>query len=78
MRASLETELSLEFVEAEVQIVPLPLPHTKGDEAAGHVLLLSSVRARLTARQTPLILADSEDFLDLGTHAIEVAHLGGR
>ena len=55
-----------------------PLQHTKRDEAAGHVMLLSPVRARLTARQAQLILADPDDFLDLRTDAIEAAHLGGR
>jgi hypothetical protein len=41
--ASLETELSLEFVNAEVPIMACPLQHTKGDEAAGHVMLVSPV-----------------------------------
>src|SRR5919198_1650133 len=78
MGASLETELPLEFVEAELAIMPLPLQHTTGDQAAGEMLLLSPFRARLTARQGPLILADPEHFRDLGTPAIQAAHLRGR
>jgi hypothetical protein len=76
--ASLETELSLEFVDAEVPIMSFPLQHTEGDEAAGHVMLLSPVRARLTACQAQRILAGPDDFLDLHTDGIETAHLGGR
>ena len=78
MRAPLETELALEFVDAELPIMSLPLQHTKSDEAAGHMMLLSPVRARLTARQAQLIFAGPNDFLNLGPHTIEAAHLGGR
>src|SRR5215510_1064370 len=42
--ASLETELSLEVVDAEVQIMSFPLQHAKGDKAAGHVMLSGPVR----------------------------------
>src|SRR5919197_2219129 len=76
--ASLATELLLEFVDAELAIMPLPLPHTKCDQAAGEMMLLSPFRARLTARQGQLIRADPEHFLDLGTPAIQAAHLHGR
>jgi hypothetical protein len=64
-RASLETELSLQLVDAEVPIRSFPLQHAKGDEAAGHVVLLSPVRACLTAGQPELILQDSDDFFDV-------------
>jgi hypothetical protein len=40
MRASLETELALQFVKAELPIGPLPLQHTKGDEAAREMVPL--------------------------------------
>jgi hypothetical protein len=49
MRASLETELSLEFVKAEVSIVPLPLQHTKRDQAAREMMPLRPFRTGLTA-----------------------------
>src|SRR3712207_1554174 len=39
---------------------------------------LSPWRARLTARQAQLILADPDHFLDLCTEAIQLAHLRGR
>jgi hypothetical protein len=75
---SLDTELSLKLVDAEVPIMSFPLQHAKGDEAAGHVMLLSPVRARLTAGQAQLILAHPDDLLNLGTHVIQAAHLCGR
>jgi hypothetical protein len=78
MGASLDTELPLEFVDAELAIMPLPLQHTKRDQAAGEMLLLSPFWARLTARQGQLLLADPDHFLDLGTPAIQAAHLRGR
>jgi hypothetical protein len=56
----------------------LSLQHTKGDQAADQMMLLRPVRERLTARQAQLILAHPDDFLDLGTHAIESAYLRGR
>ena len=40
MRASLETELALQFVDAELPIVPLPLQYTKGDQAAREMVPL--------------------------------------
>ena len=40
MRAPLETELALELVDTEVPIVPLPLQHTKGGQAAREMMLL--------------------------------------
>jgi hypothetical protein len=72
------TKLSLEFVATELPIMSLPLQHTKGHEAADHMMLLSPLRARLTAGQAQWILADPEDFLDLATHAIQATHLRGR
>jgi hypothetical protein len=38
-----ETELSPEFVDAEALIISLPLQHTKCNQAAGHMMLLSPV-----------------------------------
>jgi hypothetical protein len=38
MSASLEIELSLAFVDAEVPIVPLPLQHTQCDQAARELM----------------------------------------
>src|SRR5919197_2546866 len=78
MRASLETELSLEFVDAEVPIVSLALQHTKGDQAAGDVMPLGSLGARLTATQCELIFAHTDDFFDLGPDVIQPAYLRGR
>jgi hypothetical protein len=55
MGASLDTELPLEFVDAELAIMPLPLQHTKRDQAAAglpHGVFDSQVlpRSRSTAR----------------------------
>jgi hypothetical protein len=76
--ASLETELSFELIDAEVPIMSFPLQHAKRDKAIGHVMLLSLRRARLTAGQAQLILACPDDLFNLGTHAIQTAHLGSR
>ena len=75
MRVSLETELALKFVNAELAIVSLPLQHTKGDQTAGEVMDLCSFGARLTAIQAELILAGPDDFLNMGVEAIQSAHL---
>jgi hypothetical protein len=55
-----------------------PLQHAKGDQAAAQVMLLRPVRARVTAGQAQLILADSDDLLNWGTHAIPTTRLCGR
>jgi hypothetical protein len=73
----LETELSSEYIDAEALIISLPLQHTKWHQAAGHMMLLSPVRARLTARQAQLILADPDTLRDLGWDARQSAHLRG-
>src|SRR5215813_12283059 len=78
MRVSLETELALKFVTAELAIVSLPLQHTKGDQTAGEVMYLRSFGARWTAIQAELILADPDDFLNMGAEAIQSAHLDRR
>jgi hypothetical protein len=72
-RASLETELALQLVHAELAIVPLP--HTNGDQPAGEGMLLRSFGARLTAIQAALIRADPDDCLNLGAEAVSSAHL---
>ena len=63
--ASLETELALEFIDREAAIVSFPLQHTKGHKTAGDVMLLSPLRAGLTATQAELILTDSNDLFNL-------------
>ena len=73
----LDTVLSPEFVDAEALIMSLPLQHTTCNQAAGHMMLLSPVRARSTARQAQLILADPDNFRDLGSDARQSAHLRG-
>jgi len=78
MRVSLETELALKFVNAELAIVSLPLQHTTGDQTAGEVMYLCSFGARLTAIQAELILAGPDDFLNMGAEAIQSAHLHRR
>jgi hypothetical protein len=78
MGASLDTELSLACVDTELPIMPFPLQPTESDQAAGEMRLLRLRRARLTARQGQLIFADADHFLDLGTPAIQTAHLRGR
>ena len=55
-----------------------PLQHTKGDQTAGEMMQLSPLGARLTAGQTELIFAHPDDFLDLGTDAIQSTDLGSR
>ena len=39
---------------------------------------LSPLRAGLTACEGQLILADTNDFLDLGANSIELTHFRGR
>jgi hypothetical protein len=60
MRASLETALSLEGVEAEVPLAPLPLPHTQGHPAAREMLPWRPCRTGLTAGQAPWRFAEPE------------------
>jgi hypothetical protein len=55
--------------------MPFPLQDTKGRQATGDMMPLSPLGARLTARQTELILASFHDFLDLGAQAIEPPYL---
>ena len=77
-RQALATELALEFVDRETSVMPFPLQDTKGDQAADDVVQLRPLRARLTATQAELILADADDFFNLGTDAIQPTHLGSR
>jgi DDE superfamily endonuclease len=65
-----KTETPLELVNAETAIVSFPFQHTKGHEAAGHVMQLRPLRAGLTAGQAELVLAYPNDLLDLGTEAL--------
>ena len=74
---SLETELLLEFVNAKLTILSLPLQHTKSDQRAGHVMPLRPLRTGLTAGAAQLILAHPDHGLDWGPDAIQTAHLGG-
>jgi hypothetical protein len=60
MRASLETARPLAGVEAEVPIVPLRLPPTKGDPAAREMMPWRPFRTGLTAGQAPWRLAEPE------------------
>ena len=78
MRACLETELSRELVDAEVPIMSLALQHTKGDQAAGEVMPLGSLGARLTATQCEVLFAHTDDFFDVGPDVIPPAYLRGR
>ena len=57
----LAAELALECVDREAAIISFPLQDTKGDQTAGEVMELRSLRARLTARQPKLIFTDSND-----------------
>jgi hypothetical protein len=75
MRASLETELALELVDAEVPIVPFPLQHTKRGQAAREMMPLRPFGTGLTAVQAQLILADPDDFLNVRAHVVQAAHL---
>jgi hypothetical protein len=72
---SLETETSLELVDTKVPIVSFPLQHTKGDQTAREMMQLSPLRTRLTAVQPELVLAHTDDFLDLRTHPLTSADL---
>jgi hypothetical protein len=61
--ATLATKPPLEFVDTEGLFMPFPLQHTKRHQAAGEVMQLRPLRARLTAGQAELILADANHFL---------------
>ena len=54
------------------------LQHTKGDQTAGQMMQLSPLGTRLTASQPELILAHTDDFLDLCPPPIDAADFGGR
>jgi hypothetical protein len=56
----------------------LSLQHTKGDQVTRHMMLLSLVRARLTARQAQVLLTDPDDFLALGAKRRQAAYFTGR
>ena len=71
-------EVALEFVDREVSVMPFPLQHTKGDQAAREMMQLSLLRTCLTAIQPELILTHPDDFLDLCAHPIEAADLRRR
>jgi hypothetical protein len=58
--------------------MPFPLQDTKRDQAAGEMMLLSLLRAGLTAREAELVLPDSNDFFNLRAESIEPADLHGR
>lgn len=58
--------------------MPLSLQHPKGHQTAGDVLLLSPLRAGLTAAEAALMLTDPNDLLNLRSSSIEAAHLHGR
>jgi hypothetical protein len=78
MGVPLKTELSLEFVNAELLIVPFPLQHTEGDQTARDMVLLSPFRTRLTAGQAQLILAGPDHCLNLRADAIQPTDLRSR
>jgi hypothetical protein len=75
MKASLETELALELVEAEVPIMPLPLQPTKRGQAAREMMPLRPFGTGLTASQAPFILTDPDDFLNVRADVVQAAHL---
>jgi hypothetical protein len=77
-RTTTVTEVAPKFVDRKVLIIPFPLQHTKGHQTAGQMMPLSTLRARLTARQPELIFADADDLLNLGPHAIQPPHLCSR
>ena len=68
----METELALEVVNTEWLIMPFPLSHTKGHQAATDMLELGWLGARWTARQAELVLAHADHLFDLGAEAIEL------
>jgi hypothetical protein len=76
-RASRETELALDLVEAEVPIVPFPLSHTKRGQTAREMMPLRPFCAGLTAGQLPPVLADPNDFLNVRADRVQAAHLQG-
>ena len=76
--AALETELALDFIDAELPIMSFPLQHTKSHQATGHMMQLSPLRPGLTARQAELILADPDDFLNLRADTIYPPYLHRR
>ena len=70
-----ETEAALELVDADTTSVAFMLQHAKRGQATHDVMLLSPLGARLTAGQAEVILAYSNALFDLGTDAIQSAHL---
>jgi hypothetical protein len=54
------------------------LQDTKGDQAAGEVMPLSPLRARLRAVQAELILTDADHFFSLYTDVLHPTHLVSR
>jgi hypothetical protein len=74
----LETELLLEFVDAELMRLPCPLQDTKGDETTGHMRHLGPLGAGLTAGEAQLILADADHFHNWCADARQAAYLRGR
>ena len=72
------TELALEGVNCDASVLPFPLQHAKGDQAAGQVMPLSLLRTRLTAIEPELVFADADDCFDLRTDPLEATDLRGR
>jgi hypothetical protein len=62
--SAFETEEPPEFIDTEASCMPFLLQYTKRHQAAHDMMLLRLCRAGLTACQSQLILADSDDFLD--------------
>ena len=71
------TELVFEFVDREASSLAFPLQDAKGHHTAHDMVHLRPLRARLTARETELILTDANHFLDLGSYPVHLAHLHG-
>jgi len=65
-----ETEAALELVDTDTTRVAFMLQHAKRGQATHDVMLLSPIGACLTAGHTELILANPDDFLNLGAEAI--------
>jgi hypothetical protein len=76
--ATFETETPFELINADTTLMSFALQDAKCDQRAGEMMLLSPLGTRLTAGQPELILADADDFLNLGADPIQSAHLGSR
>jgi hypothetical protein len=76
--ATFATEVSLALLDTEASALSFALQHTTSDQAAGDVMPLRPLRARLTAAQAELILTDTDHFLNLCADARHPTHLASR